>query len=185
MGCVGGCEAEGGRGRYPLCGGGCGRLVARSEPCWETPSSEALCPGHQRSHGKDSDPGGASVPVAPLQPGVLQAPRTPQSQGTHSETDLPHEGVPGVWMRLCGAFQQGEPATPQFQKDRGLQTHATSKLMAKCSEWRGQPGTEFTDSEKSIAIQTVRGKQNTCVPGQSWTVSQASGGAFRGSATGC
>ena len=110
-------KLRGGRGRHPLCGGG--RLVARSEPRWETPSSEALCPGHQRSRGEDRDPGGASAPVVPLQPWVLQAPRTLRSQGTYSETELPHEGVPGVWMRLCGAFQQGEPATPPIPERQG------------------------------------------------------------------
>ena len=123
-----------------------------------------MCPGHQRSQGKDRDLGGA--PLKPLGP---HGKNSLWSQGTYSETDLPHEGVPGVWMRLCGAVQQGGPA-PQFQKDRGLRTHVTSKLTAKRSEWRGQPGTEFTDSKQSIAMQTLRGKQSTCVPGQIWTV---------------
>ena len=136
-------------------------------------SSEALCPGRQRGQGEDGDPRAVNGDCVegPLGQGLCAC-TTPAALG------------PGTKVRLCGAVRQAETA-PQFQANRALLTPATSKVMAKPGECRSQPGTEFPNSEKNIAIQTIKGTQNMCTPVQTWTVSRASGGAFRGSATKC
>lgn len=104
-------------------------------------------------------------------------------QGLRAHT-TPAALGPGTEVRLCGTVRQGETA-PQFQAGRALLMPTTSKVIAKSGECRSQPGTEFTNSKRNIAVQIIKGTQNVCTPVQTWTASQASGGAFRVSATRC
>lgn len=112
-----------GAGHHPLGRGGGGAVRPDHRALLET-DSEAVCPGHQRSEARIESGGAPRAGAVCLQhpPGSSGGPWTswkelPLEPGTYSETDLP-EGVPGVWMRLCGAVQQGGPG-PQFQKERG------------------------------------------------------------------